>query len=81
MVPGRERAQPRRTSARSLDAGGHDDDTQLLLADAQTSGGLLFGATDAGAATAAVAQLTSSGHTAAVVGRVTAPGEGRIALR
>ena len=64
-----------------LDAGAHGDDTQVLLADAQTSGGLLFGAADAGAASAAVALLTTSGHTAAVVGRVTAPGEGRIALR
>ncbi len=64
-----------------LDAGSHGDDTQLLLADAQTSGGLLFGAADAGAASAAVAQLTTSGHTAAVVGRVTATGDGRIALR
>ena len=34
----------------ALDAGGHDEATQLLLADAQTSGGLLFGATDEGAA-------------------------------
>ena len=64
-----------------LDAGGHSDDTQMLLADAQTSGGLVFGAADAGAASAAVAQLTTSGHAAAVVGRVTAPGDGRITLR
>jgi selenide, water dikinase len=64
-----------------LDAGGHDDDTQLLLADAQTSGGLLFGAADAGAASAAVAALTTTGHHAAVVGRVGAPGTGRVALR
>ena len=64
-----------------LDAGGHDDDTQLLLADAQTSGGLLFGAADQGAASAAVAQLTTSGHVAAIVGRVSAPGDGRIGLR
>jgi selenide,water dikinase len=65
----------------ALDAGGHDDDTQLLLADAQTSGGLLFGAADAAAAAEAVATLTASGHTAAVVGRVTGAGEGRITLR
>jgi len=67
--------------APTLDAGGHDDDTQLLLADAQTSGGLLFGAVDEGAAAEAVATLTASGHTAAVVGRVTGPGGGRISLR
>ena len=65
----------------SVEPGGHGDDVQLLLADAQTSGGLLFGAADDGAASAAVAQLTTSGHTAAVVGRVAVPGEGRIALR
>jgi selenide,water dikinase len=64
----------------NLDASGHDDDTQLLLADAQTSGGLLFGAADARAASAAVAALTTSGHTAAVIGRVTAPGQGRVTL-
>lgn len=63
-----------------LDRGAHDDGTALLLADAQTSGGLLFGAADAGAATAAVATLTASGHTAAVVGTVTAAGAGRITL-
>lgn len=63
-----------------LDAGSHDDATALLLADAQTSGGLLFGATDQGAAEAAVAELTASGHTAAVIGRVSAVGSGRIAL-
>lgn len=63
-----------------LDQGTHDDDTALLLADAQTSGGLLFGAADAGAAAAAVATLTASGHTAAVIGAVTATGDGRITL-
>jgi selenide,water dikinase len=64
-----------------LDVGRHDDTTALLLADAQTSGGLLFGAADADAAAAAVASLEASGHTAAVVGRVPAAGSGRIALR
>ena len=64
-----------------LDQGAHDDDTALLLADAQTSGGLLFGAADDGAAAAAVADLAASGHTAAVVGRVSDSGAGRIALR
>ena len=64
-----------------LDQGSHGDATALLLADAQTSGGLVFGAADAGAAEEAVATLVASGHTAAVVGRVTGAGEGRIALR
>jgi selenide,water dikinase len=63
-----------------LDQGRHDDTTALLLADAQTSGGLLFGAADAGAAAEAVASLTASGHTAAVVGTADAAGKGRITL-
>ncbi len=63
-----------------LDQGTHDDDNALLLADAQTSGGLLFGASDPGSATDAVATLTASGHTAAVVGTVTAAGDGHITL-
>jgi selenide,water dikinase len=63
-----------------LDPGLHDDDTALLLADAQTSGGLLFGAADRGAAADAVATLQASGHTAAIIGRVNTAGTGRIAL-
>ncbi len=59
-----------------LDPGDHDEVTQLLLADAQTSGGLLFGAVDEGAAATAVATLRASGHDAAVVGRVRAGGGG-----
>ncbi len=65
----------------ALDTGPHDETTALLLADAQTSGGLLFGATDARSAAVAVATLRASGHDAAVVGAVTAAGAGRITLR
>jgi selenide, water dikinase len=54
------------------------DDLVTLLADAQTSGGLLFGA-DIGPAGEAVASLRSDGHAAAIVGR-TVPGTGRIRL-
>lgn len=50
----------------------HDETSVLMLADAQTSGGLLFGASSMEAAEQAVATLTSDGHTAAVIGRVTA---------
>jgi len=63
-----------------LDPGRHDDDTALLLADAQTSGGLLFGAADADVAAEAVASLVASGHGAAVIGRVASAGTGRVAL-
>jgi len=58
----------------------HDvDDTALIvLADAQTSGGLLFGA-EPPQAEAAVAALAATGHAAAVVGRVT-EGTGLITL-
>lgn len=63
-----------------LDASGVDEEAALiLLADAQTSGGLLFGA-DPQRAEAAVSDLVRSGHDAAVIGRVTA-GRGTIRLR
>lgn len=50
-----------------------------LLADAQTSGGLLFGV-DPDRADAVVADLVASGHHAAAIGTVV-PGAGRIHLR
>lgn len=62
-----------------LDAGSTDEVLVLLLADAQTSGGLLFGA-DPDAAGQAVAELRESGHDAAVVGRLSG-GTGRVRLR
>lgn len=46
-----------------------DPTSVMLLADAQTSGGLLFGADPAEAATA-VERLRATGHDAAVIGRV-----------
>ncbi len=55
------------------------DDQLIVLADAQTSGGLLFGAEPA-RADAAVAALSASGHAAAVVGRAER-GPGTITLR
>lgn len=59
-----------------LAADGVDGTTLTLLADAQTSGGLLFGA-DPDAASAAVEALRETGHEAAVIGRVTA-GDGHV---
>lgn len=64
----------------SLDTGGHDEGTALLLADAQTSGGLLFGAADRAAADEAVAALAASGHTAAVIGRADTANPGHLTL-
>ncbi len=61
-----------------LDPGPADEMTLVLLADAQTSGGLLFGAAPEAAAVA-VEQLRTSGHEAAMVGRV-APGPRAIRL-
>jgi selenide,water dikinase len=58
---------------------GIDDAELIVLADAQTSGGLLFGAEPSRADTA-VAALVASGHAAAVVGRV-GQGTGTITLR
>lgn len=63
----------------SLDAEAVDDVIVALLADAQTSGGLVFGAAP-DAADQAVATLRDSGHDAAVIGR-THQGSGRITLR
>lgn len=61
-----------------LDRGPVDDDIVLLLADAQTSGGLLFGAEPL-AAEAATTALRGSGHAAAVIGSLRA-GTGRTHL-
>ncbi len=54
-----------------------DEIDVTLLADAQTSGGLVFGV-DADKAESVVAELTESGHTAATIGTVTALGSGLI---
>ncbi|WP_345605355.1 selenide, water dikinase SelD [Pseudonocardia adelaidensis] len=63
-----------------LDIGpGVDETDVVLLADAQTSGGLLFGAEPERAA-AAVAELRRQGGQAAVIGRAE-PGAGRIRVR
>jgi selenide,water dikinase len=58
-----------------LDAGGRSEIEQLLIADAQTSGGLVFGI-DPSETAAALAELTATGHTAARIGstRAEAPG-------
>jgi selenide,water dikinase len=61
-----------------LAVGTADETAVLMLADAQTSGGLLFGA-DPAAAAQAVAHLRASGHDAAVVGTLSA-GSGAIRL-
>ncbi len=62
-----------------LEVHGVGDDVIIVLADAQTSGGLLFGADPARAEDAAAA-LRGSGHAAAVIGTVTA-GTGTIRVR
>jgi selenide,water dikinase len=51
-----------------LDAGGRDELHQLLVADAQTSGGLVFGV-DPGETAGVLAELAASGHRAALIGR------------
>jgi len=61
-----------------LDRGNHAELDVLLLADAQTSGGLVFGASPA-AAHEALDRLEETGHTASVIGRV-AEGNGRLRL-
>jgi selenide,water dikinase len=65
--------------APSVDAGRYGEIDVLLLADAQTSGGLLFGA-EPERARVAVAELAAGGVSAAVIGTVRT-GTGRITLR
>lgn len=61
-----------------LEAGSHEVLHQQLVADAQTSGGLIFGC-DPGETAAALAALAESGHTAAVVG-ATSEGDAKFVL-
>ena len=63
----------------SLDTGDVSDVGVTLLADAQTSGGLLLGMVSHDAGLAAVTDLRLSGHSAAVIGQVT-EGSGQIRL-
>jgi len=62
-----------------LEPGAHDDVHQLLIADAQTSGGLVFGVDPAHTA-AVLEQLAATGHTAAHIG-VSAVGPAGFELR
>lgn len=62
-----------------LDTGDASDGSVTLLADAQTSGGLLAGMVSHDAGLAAVTELRASGHDAAVIGAAT-EGSGRIRL-
>ena len=78
LVPGGSRRNLA-WAAERLDAGGVDESIVIVLADAQTSGGLLFGAEPA-AAEAAAEALRSTGHAAAVIATAT-PGSGMIRLR
>jgi selenide,water dikinase len=78
LVPGGSRRN-RDWVAPSLSAGGFGELDVLLLADAQTSGGLLFGAAPE-RAREAVAHLAAEGVAAAVIGEVRA-GTGQITLR
>ena len=63
----------------SLDRGDVSDVMVTLLADAQTSGGLLLGMVSADAAMAAVTELRLSGHDATIIGEAT-EGPGHIRL-
>lgn len=78
IVPGGSRRNLEWTLPRLTGAGDLDEVTQLVLADAQTSGGLLFAAA-ADAAERAVVELTAAGGHATIIGR-TENGTGRIHL-
>ena len=60
-----------------LDAGSHGEIHQLLIADAQTSGGLVFGV-DPGETAAVLAELAATGHQAAHIGSTAAGTPGLI---
>ena len=62
-----------------LDEGEHDDVHQLLIADAQTSGGLVFGV-DPSETAGVLDELAATGHTAARIG-ATSTGTPGFALR
>ena len=57
---------------RVLDRGDHDELEALLMADAQTSGGLVFGVSS-DRIDEAMSALLATGHTAAVIGHVLSP--------
>ncbi len=54
--------------AEILESGEHDELHELLVADAQTSGGLVFGV-DPGETASVLAELAATGHTAAAIGQ------------
>ena len=78
LLPGGSRRNLRAMEA-SIDAGPADELDVLLAADAQTSGGLIFGV-DADRLGPAMDELRHRGHPAAHVG-TTAAGTGRLLLR
>jgi len=78
LVPGGS-SRNLRSVEPQLDRGSTDELDVLLLADAQTSGGLVFGV-DPERVERALAQLAATGHQAAHIGRTVA-GTGRISLR
>jgi selenide,water dikinase len=60
-----------------VDVGDHDEVHQLLLADAQTSGGLVFGV-DPSETASVLAELAATGHRAALIGRALADSPGLV---
>lgn len=68
MIPGGTRRNLE-GNGELLDAGSHDELAQLIVADAQTSGGLIFGV-DPAHTDAVLAELATAGHQAAHVGTV-----------
>ena len=78
LLPGGSRRNLRSVEPQ-LEAGSAEELDVLLLADAQTSGGLVFGV-DLDQVETTMERLTDTGHRAAVIGRTTA-GQGRLVLR
>jgi selenide,water dikinase len=82
LVPGGTKRNLRWVEGSVAFDGDVDETTRLILADAQTSGGLLL-AVDERAAAGLVQQLEDEGHAAATIGRLVelAPGAARLCVR
>ena len=79
MVPGGSRRNLE-WALSFVDVGATDELTRLLLADAQTSGGLVFGV-ESGRTDEVLARLADSGHRAARIGRASPPSSDAHRLR
>lgn len=74
VVPGGTRRNLEANRQLIVDSGDLDEAQLLVLADAQTSGGLVFGVQSSASANV-IAELTASGHRCSIIGRTHSPQE------